>query len=61
MNQQTVPTAEIYTPATGAFTTVGNMNTPSMGHIAALLNNGKVLIAKRFESWRWGSCPDGTL
>jgi Bacterial Ig-like domain (group 2)/Abnormal spindle-like microcephaly-assoc'd, ASPM-SPD-2-Hydin/Galactose oxidase, central domain len=37
--------AELYNPATGAFITTGNPNTARSGHVAHLLNTGKVLIA----------------
>src|SRR6478735_67029 len=40
-----VATTEIYDPATGRFTPGPPMTTPRTGHIAALLSNGKVLVA----------------
>ena len=40
-----VATTEIYDPATARFTPGLPMTTPRTGHIAALLSNGKVLVA----------------
>ncbi len=37
--------AELYDPETATFTAVSDMSTARVGHIATLLNNGKVLIA----------------
>jgi hypothetical protein len=40
-----VATTELFDPATGRFTPGPPMTTPRTGHIAALLSNGKVLVA----------------
>jgi hypothetical protein len=37
--------AEVFDPATNRFASVGQMVTPRSGHVATLLNNGKVLLA----------------
>ena len=37
--------AEMYNPGTGNFSPIGSMGTPRQGHIATLLNDGRVLIA----------------
>ncbi len=37
--------AELFNPATGAWTTTGSMNTSRLNQTATLLNNGQVLVA----------------
>ncbi len=37
--------AELYNPATGAWTFTGNMTVPRLGPLAVLLQNGQVLVA----------------
>jgi hypothetical protein len=40
----TMQTAELYDPATGTFTATGSPGMPRIGHAAALLSDGRVLI-----------------
>src|SRR5580765_1615590 len=42
---QTLASAEIYDPATHAWSPVASMSTPRLAHSAVLLPNGKVLVA----------------
>jgi hypothetical protein len=44
-NDSVLGSAELYNPATGSTTLVGSLHTPRFGHVAALLNDGRVLIA----------------
>jgi hypothetical protein len=41
----TLATAEVYDPATGEFTLTGSLSKPRYTHAAALLPDGRVLIA----------------
>jgi N-acetylneuraminic acid mutarotase len=43
--EDTTNTAELYDPATGQWSLTGNLSGTRVGHAAALLQNGKVLVA----------------
>lgn len=43
--QQPIQSVELFDPATGSFTLIGNMITKRLGHSAILLRNGTVLIS----------------
>ena len=44
-NLQSLASAEIFDPGTGAFTATGSLSVPRESHTATLLNNGTVLVA----------------
>jgi hypothetical protein len=45
-----IASAELYDPATGAFTLTGSMEIARYEHIAALLNNGSVMVAGGYDA-----------
>jgi uncharacterized protein YjdB len=49
-SQETLDSAEIYSPTAGTFTLLpGTLNTARVGHTATLLNNGQVLIVGGYD------------
>jgi uncharacterized protein YjdB len=49
-NEETLDTAEIYSPTAGTFTPLSaTLNTARVGHTATLLNNGQVLIVGGYD------------
>src|ERR1035437_536960 len=60
-NEETLDSAEIYNPATGAFTLLSStLNTARVGHTATLLNNGQVLIVGGYDP-QFGLIADAEL
>ena len=56
----TLPSAELYHPATGTFTTTGNPNTGRIFNTATLLSNGQVLVAGGSDS-NWNQIATAEL
>ena len=45
-----IPSAEVYNPNSGTWTTTGSLNTARYAHTATLLRNGMVLVAGGLDS-----------
>ncbi len=61
VNWVSLPFAEIYDPATGAFSVTGSLNEARYGHTATLLSDGRVLIAGGFSTSNPGTLASAEI